>query len=130
MDHMRNWIKGAKNSIPLPLSLVGDRVENRAENSWNQSSDQRQRLQINIWKTMKDNEQTRRMLSTKREHSTHQSFPLFLWFVQFCVNRTWSSLVGLQTDYSYFLIWSFWFCLRSCFSLKKKINRKAYKFPQ
>lgn len=33
MDHMRNWIKGAKNSIPLPLSLVGDRVENRAENS-------------------------------------------------------------------------------------------------
>lgn len=28
MDDRRNWRKGAKNSIPLPLSGVGESVEN------------------------------------------------------------------------------------------------------
>lgn len=61
---------------------------------------------------------------------THRSFPFCFCGRPVLGTQSMKQSWGTQTDYYYFLIWSFLFCLRSCFSFKNFFNTKDYKFPQ
>lgn len=130
MDHMRNCIKGAKNSIPLHYLLLGTEWKTKLKNSWNKSSDQRQSLQINTRKTMKDNEQTRRSRWVRECALPYPSvLPLLLWSSSSGYTEH-EAVLGTPNWLLLFFNMEFSILSKKLFFFQKIFNTKDYKFPQ